>query len=189
MLDNIRIETKRLRLRLFTIEDAEDYHRIVSLDEVVRNVNSTTKTLDEVREALLGLLDKYKINTPEQLIKFSIAIVRKETDRVIGWVGLAPMQIDPADIEIYYGLHPDYWNKGIATEAAAALLRFGFMELKLPRIVGITMSHNKASARVLEKIGLVYRWTIHDLPEDLSYFEGCNYFSLSRNDYIQGNSR
>ena len=65
------------------------------------------------------------------------------------------------------------------------MMNYGFMELKLSRIVGITLPHNKASSRVLEKTGLIYRWTIHDLPEEFSYFEGCNYFSLSRNDYIE----
>ncbi|MBU0693024.1 GNAT family N-acetyltransferase [bacterium] len=189
MLDHFRLETDRLLLRRFTMDDAAEYHEIVRHEAVVRNVNSTTKNMEEVREALTALMEKYKRKITVQAEKFSVAVVWKENNRVIGWCGLAPMLVDPADVELYYGLHPDYWNQGIATEAAAAMLRFGFEELKLPRIVGITLPHNKPSARVLEKIGLIYRWTIHDLPKELNYFEGCSYFSLSKNDYIQNNSR
>ena len=185
MFENFRIDTDRLLLRLFTLDDAEDCHSILKLEEVVRNINSEVQTLDQVSETLTGLMEKYKRNTPEQFVRLSVAVVWKDTDRIIGLCGLAPIKFDPGDIELYYAFHPDYWNKGIATEVATAMLQFGFKELNLPRIVGLTLPHNQPSSRVLEKIGLIYRWTIHDLPESFCYFEGCNYFSLSKNDYIQ----
>jgi ribosomal-protein-alanine N-acetyltransferase len=182
---DFRLETDRLLLRLFTSDDVEDCYSMLSLEEVVKNVNLQVQTLDEVRVFMSEMIEGYNLNTPEQLVKFTVAVVWKETGRVIGWVGLSPIKFDPGSIEIYYGFHPDFWGAGIATEAATAMLRFGFAELNLLQIVGLTHPHNHASSHVLEKIGLFYRWTIHDLPEEFRYFESCNYFSLSKSDFIQ----
>jgi ribosomal-protein-alanine N-acetyltransferase len=150
---DFRLETDRLLLRLFTSDDVEDCYSMLSLEEVVKNVNLQVQTLDEVRVFMSEMIEGYNLNTPEQLVKFTVAVVWKETGRVIGWVGLSPIKFDPGSIEIYYGFHPDFWGAGIATEAATAMLRFGFAELNLLQIVGLTHPHNHASSHVLEKIG------------------------------------
>ncbi len=58
--------------------------------------------------------------------------------------------------EIGYVLHPDFWSKGLATEAAQMLLRFGFEQLQLRRISATCHPDNHASARVLQKAGLTF---------------------------------
>jgi ribosomal-protein-alanine N-acetyltransferase len=60
-------------------------------------------------------------------------------------------------IQIGYTLERAAWGKGFATEMAAAVLRYGFVDLNLPRIVGMASLQNHASQRVLEKIGLERR--------------------------------
>lgn len=58
------------------------------------------------------------------------------------------------EIEIGYRLHPDFWNRGLATEAARATRDYAFRDLKLPRVISIIMPENFASRRVAEKNGM-----------------------------------
>jgi ribosomal-protein-alanine N-acetyltransferase len=59
-------------------------------------------------------------------------------------------------VEIGYRLRPEFWGRGLATEAGQAALRYGFERLGLPEIVAFTLPANKRSRRVIEKIGLVF---------------------------------
>jgi len=55
------------------------------------------------------------------------------------------------DIEIGYRLNPDYWNRGLATEAARAVRDHGFRHLELPRLISLIHPENTPSRRVAEK--------------------------------------
>jgi RimJ/RimL family protein N-acetyltransferase len=88
---------------------------------------------------------------------------------LVGYCGLKPLD-ETKEIEIYYGFFRDVWGKGYATESAAAVLRFGFEETTLTRIVGCTHPENCASQKVLEKIGLVRDGEAHHYGMDLYYF-------------------
>ena len=72
---------------------------------------------------------------------------------IIGWFCLkyAPKTVD---IEVGYRLLAEVWGRGLATEGARALVRYGFDELGLDRIIGVTHPDNAASQRVLVKAGL-----------------------------------
>ena len=71
---------------------------------------------------------------------------------ILGWVALIKLNID--DIEVGYRLRRPSWGRGIATEAAARILEYGFSDLELDRIVAVTLPENTASERVLAKLGL-----------------------------------
>src|SRR5205814_5582986 len=83
--------------------------------------------------------------------------IEKATDRFVGTVS---MNIRTADSgiegEIGYFLHPDFWKRGYATEAAQVLLRYGFQELNLQQVTATCDPRNEASKRVLDKLGMVY---------------------------------
>ena len=76
--------------------------------------------------------------------------------RDVGHGGLFPSPRDPGSIEVGYALKPPYWNMGYATEMAAAVLRIAFEIVGLPNVVAIALASNRASLRVMEKIGLRY---------------------------------
>jgi ribosomal-protein-alanine N-acetyltransferase len=84
-----------------------------------------------------------------------LAIVLQDSDSLCGGIGL---RIEPehhrAELGYWIGVH--YWNQGIATEAARALVDYGFESLKLNRIFAGYVSTNLASASVLKKIGMRY---------------------------------
>jgi RimJ/RimL family protein N-acetyltransferase len=85
------------------------------------------------------------------------AVELKENGELIGWVGLSIPSFEahftPA-VEIEWRLASGRWGKGYAIEAAQAVLRYGFLVLNLPEIVSFTVVNNRASRRVMEKIGL-----------------------------------
>ena len=60
----------------------------------------------------------------------------------------------PGEIEIGYRLHPDYWNRGLITEAAGAVRDHGFRDRKLPRVISLFHPENNPSRRVAEKNGM-----------------------------------
>ncbi len=81
--------------------------------------------------------------------------LRKEADQLIGFCGLRFIDETP-EIEILYGLWPEFWRKGFATEAARAVLRYGFEVCGLDRIVAGADPPNSASLRVMERLGMKF---------------------------------
>ena len=78
---------------------------------------------------------------------------RRDTGAFVGWFSLKYCG-KSSDIEIGYRLVPEAWGRGFATEGAAALRDYGFDDVGLARIIGVTHPRNRASQRVLAKIGM-----------------------------------
>jgi [ribosomal protein S5]-alanine N-acetyltransferase len=145
----IPLVTKRLRIRPFTLDDAEAMFRVWGDPEVMRYIpREPAKSVDEIRERLERSL---AVRREPGLGIWAIA--RGEDDAAIGMAGLGAVGKGP-EIEVAYHLARDAWGKGYATEAAAACVRYGFDELGMSRIIGLTFPANVASQRVLEKIGM-----------------------------------
>lgn len=78
----------------------------------------------------------------------------RDTGAFVGRGGLRRLEIEGVlEIEVGYALLPRFWGRGFATEIADAAVRVGTEYLRLPRLVGITLTENDASGRVLEKVG------------------------------------
>jgi ribosomal-protein-alanine N-acetyltransferase len=73
----------------------------------------------------------------------------------IGFCGLRHLDGGP-EVELLYGVSPPEWGRGIATELAQAMLRYGFERAGLTRVVGIADAENAASRRVLEKVSMTF---------------------------------
>lgn len=143
-------ETERLYLREMTPEDAESAY-LLNLDpEVIRYTGDDPFASIEEAKSFLEKYDHYR--------KYGFgrwAVISKETGEYLGWCGLKyTPELDEFDIG--YRFMQKFWGSGYATEAAAACLTYGFEKLRMPAIVGRAMPENKASVRVLEKIGLSY---------------------------------
>jgi ribosomal-protein-alanine N-acetyltransferase len=149
-----RIDTARLRFRPSTLDDVGALHRIWTDPDVRRylwdNKIIPRETAEEVVRASLA-------SFAEQRFGMWVLTVPGD-DAIIGFCGLRHCE-DPSGVEVLYGLLPAYWGKGLATEAARAVLRYGFAELQLERIWGGADAPNVASLRVLEKLGMTYEKT------------------------------
>lgn len=166
------IETERLILRTYAQQDLETVYLMVSDPEIRRFFPEGP---DIKREDVLASLPRrlgfWRDNGFGQF-----GVFEKAGGKMAGYCGLKYLDNTP-EVEIYYGFFRESWGKGYATESATAVLRFGFQETPLERIVGVTHTENYASQKVLEKIGLK--------REKLSFSYGMEviYFSLEKENY------
>lgn len=184
MFKDIYIETERLIIRPFTMPDAPEFHRVLSQEAVMRYLPEDVMSLEEVEHIITWFLECYEKNTPSKIIKFTVAMVDKTDDRVIGWCGLGPVDYNPSEIELYYGLSEEVWGQGLASEAAEAMLEYAFSEIDLELVVALAKQDNPASARVLEKIGMVFQGKVESLADEHKFYEGLLYYSLSKEHYF-----
>jgi RimJ/RimL family protein N-acetyltransferase len=148
------VETDRLLLREFVPDDLEAFCRLVSDPDVTRFTGDGGKSRDEVKQGL-----EERVFADYRKYGYGRwATVLKATGRVIGFAGLK--YLDEVDaVDLGYRFFKEYWGRGLATEASAAVLRHGFESLGLERVIGITDVENQASIRVLEKLGFAYQDT------------------------------
>ena len=144
--------TERLRLREIVETDFDALRAIASDPEVLRYRSRTEITPAATRE----FIDNAKAKAAEQpRQQYALAAVRHDDLRVIGELGLTITNAQYDEAFMWYSMNRAYWGQGYATEAAARLLRFGFEEGGLRRIFAECHLENAASARVLQKIGLL----------------------------------
>jgi ribosomal-protein-alanine N-acetyltransferase len=85
---------------------------------------------------------------------FEVAVVLKAENYLIGSCGIHISELNNQQGQIGYCYNRHYWGQGYATEAAQALIKFGFDQLSLHRIFAFTDPKNIVSQRVLEKVGM-----------------------------------
>ncbi len=143
------IETARLFLRPQTEDDLEPLCTILSDKETMRYYPRPYGR-DEVQSWIRRSMRSYEENN------YGLwAVILKESNRYIGQCGISLQDIDGERVpEIGYHLNKAYWNNGLATEAAAACLRYGFDVLHLECLYIHTSVRNVSSRRVAEKLGM-----------------------------------
>lgn len=147
------LETARLRLRPFSLKDADRYgERIFSDPDVMRYMNVDGTVPPNPKMHAMGYI--IERNREWRLRGHGAwALVEKATDELIGHTGLFVIERTEV-VEVGYALGKAFWGKGYATEAARETLRYGFEVLKLAEIVAVAFPANAASLRVMEKIGM-----------------------------------
>ena len=143
------LTTERLALRRMTDRDLDWLAALYSDVDVTQHLGGL-KTRDQVADMMRTRIIEYYDANPG--LGAWMTIERVTGDQV-GFHLLNNIQGETI-IQVGYGLLKPAWGKGYATEMAAAVLRYGFVDLGLPRIAGIASLPNVASQRVLEKIGL-----------------------------------
>ena len=99
---------------------------------------------------------------------FGLWIIRDRAGRFLGRAGVRPLQVQGVEeIEIAYTFHQAAWGQGYASEIAEALRDLAFGPLDLPQLVGIVMTENEASRRVLEKTGFTFERAYVDAGHEL----------------------
>jgi RimJ/RimL family protein N-acetyltransferase len=150
------LETERLILRPFTLEDAEAWLPLISLPEIIRYTGDTpASSVEQARESLRTRpLRDYAVHGYGRL-----AVIEKSSGRLVGFSGLKYVQ-ELGDVDIGYRFLPDCWGKGYATESALPLMEQARRVHGFKGIVGTVHPDNPASGRVLEKLGLRYERTL-----------------------------
>ncbi|BDI15364.1 putative N-acetyltransferase YnaD [Nostoc cf. commune SO-36] len=145
------LETNRLLMRDFIETDWQAVFAYQSDPLYLRYSYWTHRTQKDVCKFIQIFIDQQK---EQPRTKFQLAIILKEENRLIGTCGIRVNDSEMQEADIGYELNSQYWGQGYATEAAQAILKFGFEELGMHRIWSWCVAENLASVRVLEKIGM-----------------------------------
>lgn len=159
----MRLETERLILREFTIEDLDLFAWLMAEPEVMRFSLNGPMNKDQSREYLKKrIIDHYS--------KYGYglyAVIQKADNHLIGLIGLISQNIDGENkTELGYRLHPQYWGKGLAKEACLAVCKYAFSELGMDELISIIDPKNTPSLELAKRIEM-YHWkdtTFHHCP-------------------------
>jgi len=149
---NLIIETERLLIRPFTMDDLELSYKM-NLDPIVTQytgdggVVSKEEMERRIVEDVLGDYKKHGFGR--------LAVELKDEGSFIGFTGLKYLP-EHDEVELGYRFMRKYWGQGIATEAGKASVKLGFETLELNKIIGLVLPENKGSIRVLEKLSFNY---------------------------------
>ena len=143
------IETDRLILRELNKDDSVHFYNLNSDPEVLKYTGDAPfSSIADAEKFLINYKDYQKNGFGRW------AVILKETESFIGWCGLKLNEENLIDIGFRF--FKKEWGKGYATESAKAVLDYGFITLKLNKIIGRSSKDNIPSIRVLEKINMTF---------------------------------
>ncbi|HSN93711.1 MAG TPA: GNAT family N-acetyltransferase [Anaerolineaceae bacterium] len=155
------LETERLILRRQVIEDLDALWALYCDPQITRYIPDAPRTFDEARKELEWHMNGHPKNPDLGLW----ATIHKESGRFIGRCGLLPWTIDGKDeVEVASTIAGDFWDQGLGTEAAQAIVSHGFEHLLFTRLISLIEPENHASVNVAQKIGMTFEKSIdHEL--------------------------
>ncbi len=157
------LETNRLILRRLVLEDIDALFALYSDPEIRRYFPEGTLTYEETKEELEWFLNGH----PEHPELGLWATIHKETGQFIGRCGLLPWEIEEQDeVEIAYMIAKEFQGQGLATEAALAILQYGFEKLELSRLICLIDPKNIASQKVAQHIGMTLEKRVDGIAGD-----------------------
>ncbi len=146
------IQTARLTLRPFTVSDFDDLYAYQSRPDVARYLHWDARDRAQARQALDRQCREASLDAEGDWLTF--AVVLREGSRVIGEVGLKWLSREHRQGETGFVFNPGYHGRGLATEAAGAMLTLGFDTLGWHRIIGSCDARNQQSVRLMERLGM-----------------------------------
>lgn len=158
--------TSRLSLRTFSPDDAPHLAWIYTDPDVMRYIPPGTSWDQEKIERFVARCQERYV-TPG--FGMWAAELLDPPGTVVGHCGLQHLAATE-DVEIAWLFGKAYWNRGLATEAARAVVEHGFAELGLARIVAVAEAPNRASLRIMHKLGMSPQGTVHHYGRDLTMY-------------------
>lgn len=176
------LDTLRLRLRAVIPADASEVVRLAG----DRDIASTTVNIPHPYEPAMA--DAWIAGNAEKFERgeaATFAITRRDEGKLIGAVSL---RFTPGDrrAELGYWVGRPYWGQGIGTEAATAVVDWGFRDRDLNRIYAHHMTRNPASGQVMVKIGMQHEGTLRQHYAKWGVLEDVELYAVLREEWIRG---
>lgn len=179
MKERPTIETARLVLRPFTLADAPEVQRLAG----DRDIASTTLHVPHPYKD--GMAEQWIGTHQERYEKgelLSFAIVLRATKALIGAISLQINQ-QHGHAEIGYWIGKPFWNHSYCTEAAQAVVQYGFAIVGVNRVYATYMTRNPASGRVIQKIGMTYEGRLKQHIKKWEVFEDVEIYGILRSEW------
>jgi len=171
--------TPRLRLRKLTMRDAGDIYRYSRDPEVARHVLwDAHRSIGDSRAYLRYMIRRYHAHEPA-----SWGIEYTATGEIIGTIGFMWIQQDNASAEVGYSLSRNYWNRGLMTEALAAVIQYGFDGMSLNRIEAQHETTNPASGAVMRKCHMQKEGTLRSRLFNKGKYVDVDLYAILRSDF------
>ena len=149
------LTTDRLILRPFRLADAPDVQRLAGAREIAENTLMIPHPYPDGAAAEWIALHQKLFDEEKEVV---LAITVRESGELAGTIGLMLKLLhDKAEIGYWIGM--PYWGRGYATEAARAIVKYGFEEWSLHRVEALHFTRNPGSGRVLQKLGMRHEGT------------------------------
>ena len=158
------LETERLILRPMTKDDVEDVFKMRRDDEIMQFIREPIVSRREAEDWVKMISSRWS----KDGIGFC-CLIEKTSGNFAGWCGLWQLK-ESQEIEVGYAIVKDFWRKGFASEAAKAVLGYGFNELNLDRIVAVARPENAGSRGVMEKVGMRFDYIGKFYDRDLVHY-------------------
>jgi ribosomal-protein-alanine N-acetyltransferase len=170
------LETERLILRRFAETDVDAVFALRGDAEMMRFIRAPQNRRESVNwlKLVSGLWETERIGF--------CAVIEKQSGALIGWCGLWRLQ-ETGETEVGYAIAQKFWGRGLATEAAGALLDYGFKTLNLDKIAAVARPENTGSRRVMEKLGMTFDYTGEFYGRDLVHY------SISRESWVESREK
>ena len=152
------IQTERLIIRSWQESDAADLFQLCSVSELVLDGCRLYSDISETIKDIRWQMEKNEI----------FAIIQKESDKLIGYIGFTDMNRYEGYNELDYKISLEYRNLGYATEALRRMLDYAFGDMGLSVVAAWTRSHNAICAHVLEKCGFTFEGRLRQHARDKS---------------------
>lgn len=165
------LETNRLVLREFELTDAKDCYFLNADPEVMKYTGDSAFASVPAAENFLKAYDHYQKHGFGRW-----AVILKSDQQFLGWCGLK--RHEDLMVDLGFRFFRNQWGNGYATEASMACLNYGFNHLNLQKIIGRASQENKASIRVLEKIGMRF-WKY----DECKGIENSAYYMIAKEHY------
>ncbi|MEK5491110.1 GNAT family protein [Paenibacillus sp. FSL R7-0297] len=175
----MQFETNRLLIREFRSEDVQRVHEYASDPAVAKYMIWGPNSLEDTRSYIRLTLD---MQQQESRQGFEYAVVLKQGNVLIGGCGIHIS--GEGQGEIGYCYNRSYWGQGIASEAAAVLLEWGFNDLNLHRIYATCRPENTGSARVMQRIGMVYEGHLREHMRHKGKWLDSYQYSILKDEYM-----
>jgi len=145
--NSMTLETPRLILRPFAADDLDRMAELMANKDFMRFSTVGPMTREQTQNFLDKVIGWYRDGLPSQF-----AMILRSSGALLGYCGFFHHEVDAKmEIEIGYRLQRDFWNRGLATEAARTVRDHGFRDLNLERVISLIHPDNQASRRVAEK--------------------------------------
>ena len=173
------LNTQRLLLRQITQEDDKNLLAVLSNEDTCRYLTHNAVNDMEIIKRMIGGMQRFF--DEKQRIRWGIA--QKSDNSLIGHCGFFDIDRFNCCAEISYCLKSGSWGQGIMTEALEEMLRFGFEEYGLNRIVAKVMKDNVGSVKVLQKLGFVQEGILRESLYKNGQYHDLMIFSILKSEY------